>query len=185
MATMYPKAKFRYKVEIDGMEAGGFSEVTGGDITIEPIEYREGDMPTETPIKVVGLKKYGNITLKQGMTDSRVLYEWLEPSINGDAERKTVTITQIQREVERFYDISHEDLVGAKRNKEIMEPRHIAIYLARELTETSLEGIGEQFGGRSHATIIASLRKVDKVKKEDKIFHDRLTQVLNNITGNA
>ena len=99
--------------------------------------------------------------------------------------RKTVTITQIQREVERFYDISHEDLVGAKRNKEIMEPRHIAIYLARELTETSLEGIGEQFGGRSHATIIASLRKVDKVKKEDKIFHDRLTQVLNNITGNA
>ena len=93
MATMYPKAKFRYKVEIDGMEAGGFSEVTGGDITVEPIEYREGDMSAETPIKVVGLKKYGNITLKQGMTDSRVLYEWLEPAINGDAERKTVTIT--------------------------------------------------------------------------------------------
>ena len=93
MSTMYPKAKFRYKVEIDGMEAGGFSEVTGGDITVEPIEYREGDMSAETPIKVVGLKKYGNITLKQGMTDSRVLYEWLEPAINGDAERKTVTIT--------------------------------------------------------------------------------------------
>ena len=99
--------------------------------------------------------------------------------------RKTVTITQIQREVERFYDISHEDLVGAKRNKEIMEPRHIAIYLARELTETSLEGIGEHFGGRSHATIIASLRKVEKVKKEDKIFQDRLNQVRNNVTGNA
>ena len=99
--------------------------------------------------------------------------------------RKTVTIAQIQREVERYYDISHEDLVGAKRNKEIMEPRHIAIFLARELTETSLEGIGEHFGGRSHATIIASLRKVEKVKKEDKIFQDRLNQVRNNITGNA
>lgn len=93
MATMYPKAKFRYKVEIDGMQAGGFSEVTGGDITIEPIEYREGDMAAETPIKVVGLKKYGNITLKQGMTDARVLYEWLEPALHGDADRKTVTIT--------------------------------------------------------------------------------------------
>ena len=99
--------------------------------------------------------------------------------------RRTVTITQIQREVERYYDISHEDLVGAKRNKEIMEPRHIAIYLARELTETSLEGIGERFGGRKHATIIASLRKVEKVKREDKIFHDRLNQIRNNITGNA
>ena len=38
----YPNAKFRYKVEIDGIEAGGFTEVTGSDISIEAIEYREG-----------------------------------------------------------------------------------------------------------------------------------------------
>ena len=61
----YPQAKFRYKVEIDGLEAGGFSEVTGFDATIEPIEYREGDMTAETPMKIPGLKKYGNITLNQ------------------------------------------------------------------------------------------------------------------------
>ena len=89
----YPKAKFRYKVEIDGIEAGGFSEVTGGDITIEPIEYREGDMAAETPMKVPGLKKYSNITLKQGMTDARAMYEWFEPGLTGDVDRKTVTIT--------------------------------------------------------------------------------------------
>ena len=53
----YPQAKFRYKVEIDGLEAGGFSEVTGFDATIEPIEYREGDMTAETPMKIPGLKK--------------------------------------------------------------------------------------------------------------------------------
>ena len=52
----YPQAKFRYKVEIDGLEAGGFSEVTGFDATIEPIEYREGDMTAETPMKIPGLK---------------------------------------------------------------------------------------------------------------------------------
>ena len=57
----YPQAKFRYNVEIDGLEAGGFSEVTGFDATIEPIEYREGDMTAETPMKIPGLKKYGNI----------------------------------------------------------------------------------------------------------------------------
>ena len=49
----YPQAKFRYKVEIDGLEAGGFSEVTGFDATIEPIEYREGDMTAETPMKIL------------------------------------------------------------------------------------------------------------------------------------
>ena len=89
----YPTAKFRYKVEIDGLEAGGFTEVTGSDITIEPIDYREGDMTAETTMKVPGLKKYGNLTLKQGMTDSMVMYEWLASGIQGAVERKTLTIT--------------------------------------------------------------------------------------------
>lgn len=89
----YPNAKFRFKVEIDGLEAGGFTEVTGFDASIDVIEYREGDMTAETPMKVPGLKKYGNITLKQGVTDSRVLYDWITTGINGEIERKTLTIT--------------------------------------------------------------------------------------------
>lgn len=88
----YPHGKFNYKVEIDGLEAGGFSEVTGFDASIDVIEYREGDM-TQTPIKVPGLKKYGNITLKQGLVDSMVLYEWMTAGLEGDVERKTLTIT--------------------------------------------------------------------------------------------
>ena len=87
----YPHGKFNYKVEIDGLEAGGFSEVTGFDASIDVIEYREGDM-TQTPIKIPGLKKYGNITLKQGL-DSMVLYEWMTAGLEGDVERKTLTIT--------------------------------------------------------------------------------------------
>ena len=88
----YPHGKFNYKVEIDGLEAGGFSEVTGFDASIDVIEYREGDM-TQTPFKIPGLKKYGNITLKQGLVDSMVLYEWMTAGLEGDVERKTLTIT--------------------------------------------------------------------------------------------
>ena len=88
----YPHGKFNYKVEIDGLEAGGFSEVTGFDASIDVIEYREGDM-TQTPLKIPGLKKYGNITLKHGPVDSMVLYEWLTAGLEGDVERKTLTIT--------------------------------------------------------------------------------------------
>ena len=51
----YPHTRFRYKVEIDGLDAGGFSEVTGFDASIDVVEYREGDMVT-TPQKVPGLK---------------------------------------------------------------------------------------------------------------------------------
>ena len=88
----YPHGKFNYKVEIDGLEAGGFSGVTGFDASIDVIEYREGDM-TQTPLKIPGLKKYGNITLKQGLVDSMVLYEWMTAGLEGDVERKTLTIT--------------------------------------------------------------------------------------------
>lgn len=88
----YPHGRFRYKVEIDGLEAGGFSEVTGFDASIDVIEYREGDM-VQTPMKVPGLKKYGNITLKQGLADSKVIYDWMIEGVNGPVQRKTITIT--------------------------------------------------------------------------------------------
>ena len=91
MAT-YPYGKFRYKVEIDGITAGGFSEVTGFDASIDVMEYREGDM-VQTPMKIPGLKKYGNITLKKGLADSIALYEWLDKGVTGEVERKTITIT--------------------------------------------------------------------------------------------
>lgn len=93
----YPHGKFRYKVEIDGLDAGGFSEVSGFDASIDVIEYREGDM-VQTPMKIPGLKKYGNITLKQGLADSMVLYEWLTAGVNGAVDRKTITITLLDEE---------------------------------------------------------------------------------------
>ena len=90
--VQYPYSKFRYQVEIDGLQAGGFSEVSGFDASIDVIEYREGDMVT-TPIKLQGLKKYGNITLKQGVTSSMVMWEWLKAGVDGEIQRKTVTIS--------------------------------------------------------------------------------------------
>lgn len=89
----YPRVKFRFKLEIDSLMAGGFSEVSGFDASVEPIEYREGDMATETPLKVAGLRKYGNITLKKGMVEGKVLYDWLAKGLTGEVERKTVTVS--------------------------------------------------------------------------------------------
>lgn len=93
----YPHGRFRYKVEIDGLEAGGFSEVTGFDASIDVMEYREGDM-VQTPLKIPGLKKYGNLTLKKGIMDSKVLYDWITTGINGAVDRKTITVTLLDEE---------------------------------------------------------------------------------------
>lgn len=90
---MIPYRNFRFKLEIDGLEAGGFSEISGIDINVDVVEYREGDYPVTTPRKLPGLTKYGNITLKWGLTDSMVLYEWINDITEGTIEQKTVTIT--------------------------------------------------------------------------------------------
>ncbi len=74
------------------MELGGFSEVSGFDASIDVIEYREGDK-VQTPMKIPGLKKYGNITLKQGVADKDALYKWMATGFEKDVNRQTVTIT--------------------------------------------------------------------------------------------
>lgn len=94
---MFPQRNFRFKLEIDGLEAGGFSEVSGYDASVDVIEYREGDEVT-TPRKLPGLTKYGNITLKQGASDSLVLFDWLNDISTGTIEMKTVTLTALDDE---------------------------------------------------------------------------------------
>ncbi len=70
-----PYRKYRFRVEIDGVTQAGFNECSFADSNTEMVEYREGDEP---PVfrKLSGLTKYGNITLKWGITDSNELYEW-------------------------------------------------------------------------------------------------------------
>ena len=70
MAMVYPFKKYNYDVTIDGKAVGGFSEVSAPDISSDPIEYREGNFAVNTVGKQPGLVKYGNITLKWGMTNS-------------------------------------------------------------------------------------------------------------------
>lgn len=70
-----PYRNCRYLLEIDAVAVAGFSECTIPDTTQDPIEYREGnEVPTVR--KIPGLIKYGNITLKQGITDSLDLFNW-------------------------------------------------------------------------------------------------------------
>lgn len=96
--------------------------------------------------------------------------------------QKVITIEQIQKAVESYYDVAHAGLVGSKRNKELMEPRHVAIWLTRELTDNTLADIGKRFGGRSHATVKHSIAWVDELRKTDRLFLDRLEMLRDSIT---
>jgi phage tail-like protein len=86
-----PYANFNYVLEIDGITNAGFSECTGLNIENTPIEYREGNDGL-TAQKQPGLMKYGNITLKRGVTKNLELVTWLKTIMDGDIERRSVSI---------------------------------------------------------------------------------------------
>jgi phage tail-like protein len=95
MPATDPLRNFRYRLEIDGIVQAGFAEVAIGDASNDPIEYREGNEIT-TVRKLKGLNKYGNITLKWGLTDSIELSNWHRMVVDDatplSAARRTVVI---------------------------------------------------------------------------------------------
>ena len=78
--------------------------------------------------------------------------------------------------------MSHEDLIGPKRSRDIAFARHVAVYLANSLCDLSATAVGEQFGGRDHSTVINSLKVVEKKIKEDRRICEDLQQLKNKIT---
>jgi len=101
MAQKNPYKNYRFLVEIDGIVQAGFKEVTIPDSSQDPIDYREGnDQPTVR--KIPGLIKYGNVSLKVGMTDSMELYNWRKLVEDGktDDYRKNMAIILINEQGE-------------------------------------------------------------------------------------
>ena len=90
---------------------------------------------------------------------------------------KQIDIALIQSEVERFFNITHDDMISSKRSKGITNPRHIAIYLSRYMTEESLEAIGKTFGGRDHTTVMHSVNKIERDQKDNRQLFDQLEQL--------
>lgn len=94
-----PFKNFRFRVEIDGITTAAFSEATVPDSTSDVIDYREG---TDGPgfRKLSGAIKYGNLTLKKGITDSTELYNWrkLVEQKGAALARKNVSLVLIDEE---------------------------------------------------------------------------------------
>jgi phage tail-like protein len=82
-----PYAQFNFVIEIDGVEVAGFTEVGGLAAESDVIEYREGNEQA-TVRKLPGLRKYSNITLKRGYTQSAALWDWRKTSEDGQTERR-------------------------------------------------------------------------------------------------
>src|SRR6266511_2668508 len=78
-------------------------------------------------------------------------------------EAAEVSIRRIQELVSERFELSMDELCGEKRSQNIVYPRQVAMYLSRELTDSSLPKIGKEFGGRDHTTVIHATSKIARL----------------------
>jgi len=131
-----PPSNVFFRIEVDGIASAGFSQALLGASTVGVIEYREG---TDLGIrKVPGLTRYGNVTLKRGITQSLELFQWFQQAVQGQfpAVRRNVAVILLDssfNEVARFvihnawptkYEVGALDATGHDIAIETLELTH-------------------------------------------------------------
>jgi chromosomal replication initiator protein len=101
--------------------------------------------------------------------------------------RAHITPSQVVETVAKFYNISVPEMVSSARNRELVQPRQVAMYLIRQETDASLPEIGNLLGGRDHTTIIHGVDRVkDRLEAEDQLRRDVMSvreQLYLNVTA--
>jgi chromosomal replication initiator protein len=92
-------------------------------------------------------------------------------------EPAEVSIERIQETVVERFGLSLEELCGDKRSQNIVYPRQVAMYLSRELTDSSLPKIGRHFGGRDHTTVIHATSKIARLIREDRSVYNLVQEL--------
>ncbi len=94
----------------------------------------------------------------------------------GDAAPE-VTIPRIQEAVSERFGVTLDELVSPRRSQAVAYPRQVAMYLSRELTDSSLPKIGKEFGGRDHTTVIHATSKITRLIREDRSVYNLVQEL--------
>ena len=156
----------------------------------ESSDFRNFDLPEEVE-RYIAENSSSNIReLKSAVT--KVIYfmissnstdisidkvsQLLENHFSGGAMKK-LTITDIQKQVELYYDVPHPDLIGQKRARKIVYARQIAIYLSRQMLDLPYNNIAKSFGNRDHTTIMYSVTNVEEKMKENRELREEIENI--------
>ena len=88
-----------------------------------------------------------------------------------------ITVERITEQVSQYYRVKLHDVKSAKRYRDLLLPRQVSMYLARELTPLSLQQIGTYFGGRDHTTVLHACRKVKQALLSDYTLSGTIQQL--------
>ena len=100
-----------------------------------------------------------------------------------DMQVRKITIESIQRAVAEQFGMKVSDLKQKNNSRNVVVPRQIAMYLAKQMTEASLPEIGRQFGNKHHTTVMHSIGKIDEQRRADKDLHRTLNKLQEMLNG--
>src|SRR3974390_89111 len=100
-----------------------------------------------------------------------------------DMQVRKITIESIQRAVAEQFGMKVSDLKQKNNSRNVVVPRQIAMYLAKQMTEASLPEIGRQFGNKHHTTVMHSIAKIDEQRRTDKDLHRTLNKLQDLLNG--
>jgi len=96
-----------------------------------------------------------------------------------DSTSRIITVEKIQKLVCHKYKIKLAQLKSKNNSPKFSFPRQIAMYLSKELTDTSLPEIGKKFGGKHHTTVLHSIRKIERMRDENSDFDKEINSLMN------
>ena len=91
---------------------------------------------------------------------------------------RVISIERIQKVVADFYSLKVTEIKAKNNSRRVVEPRQIAMYLCRELTENSLPQVGKEFGGKHHTTVLHSIRKIAEARNHNPAIQRTLTRLI-------
>jgi chromosomal replication initiator protein len=104
------------------------------------------------------------------------------PSLAANANQ-TLSIDTIIKVVGEYFNVSSFEIKGKKKNKSLIQPRQIAMYLARDITEYSTTEIGTEFGGRDHTTVMHAHDRIESLMKGDESFANTIVKLKRDLTN--
>jgi chromosomal replication initiator protein len=99
-----------------------------------------------------------------------------------DAERpEGLSMERIAKVVASHYKLTVDEMMSKSNSRAIAFPRQIAMYLCKRLTKHSFPEIGREFGGKHHTTVMHSCEKIDQLTKDDRVFHNTISELIDSL----
>ena len=178
-----PDYELRYKIVKTKVDELKFNQSISFDLSEEILKFISSEIRTSIRELVGALNRIISFSRIYDKLPTLAEVKIILKDLLNLSENK-VTIDSIQTIVCKFFKISKNEMLSARRSRYLVRPRQTAIYLSKLLTSKSLPEIGRAFSNRDHTTVIHSVKTIDKLRQEDKELNSNIDNLKNKILYN-